>query len=358
VRRGWKIAIGGVSLVAVLLTLNTIVVDDETKPALVTVPGGRILHLPDGEMQVLEKGPRTAWPIVLIHCFTCAIDWWDGMIPRLERDNRVIAVDLRGYGGSEKPSSGYSMEDQASFVAEALSRLGVRSATVVGHSLGGTVATALNEGFPQLVRRLAIVDQAPDESFASGGLPITAKMSFVPVLGQALWQITPDFAIKDGLGAAFAPGYDVPDRFVDDFNRMTYTSYSSDTEEGDYSDAAPLDQRITRTGTPLLAIFGAEDQIYDAKEALAAYATVPGAQTRLIAGAGHSPNVEKPIETAALLLAFANSPVRGVGSKAQGRGSANANRRDGQEQNRHDKLATNPGAGPRGASGHSTAPGR
>jgi pimeloyl-ACP methyl ester carboxylesterase len=318
VRRRWKIAIGVVALLGVLLAVNAVVVEDETKPAGVTVQGGRILHLRGGEMQVLERGPHGAPPIVLVHCFTCAIDWWDGVIPRLDRDHRVIAVDLRGYGGSEKPGSSYSMEDQAAFVAEALRRLGVRDATVVGHSLGGTVITALNEGFPQLVGRLAIIDQAPDESYESGGLPFTAKLSFTPVLGPALWRITPDFAIKDGLGAAFAPGYDVPDRFVDDFRRMTYTSYTADTEEGDYSNALPLDRRIARTGTPLLAIFGAEDQIYDARKALAAYAAIPGARTKLVAGAGHSPNVEKPAETAALLLRFAKEPVRGVGSNPRG----------------------------------------
>lgn len=305
-RRGWKILVGAVLALAILLALNVWSVDSETKPAEVTVPGGRILHLPGGEMQVLERGPRTAAPIVLIHCFTCAIDWWDGMIPRLDRDHRVIAVDLRGYGGSEKPASGYSMEDQAAFVAEALSQLGVRDATVVGHSLGGTVATALSERFPELAGRLAIIDQAPDESYESGGLPFTAKLTFVPVLGQMLWQVTPDFAIKDGLSSAFAPGYDVPDRFVEDFNRMTYTSYTSDTEEGDYSDPTPLDRRIARDRTPLLAIFGAEDQIYDSRKALAAYAKVPGAQVKLIGGAGHSPNVEKPAKTAALVLRFAD----------------------------------------------------
>jgi pimeloyl-ACP methyl ester carboxylesterase len=308
-RRGWKIAIGAAVLIAVLLTLNTIIVEDETKPASVTVPGGRILQLRGGEMQVTEHGPRRGSPIVLIHCFTCAIDWWDAMVPHLDRDHRVIAVDLRGYGGSEKPGAGYSMANQASFVAEALHRLGARHATVVGHSLGGTVATALNESFPRLVRRLVIVDQAPDESYASGGLPLTAQLTFWPVLGPALWQITPDFAIKDGLGAAFAPGYDVPDRFVDDFKRMTYTSYSSDTEEGDYSDAEPLDRRIAQTGTPLLAIFGAEDQIYDAEEALAAYGAIPGAETKLIAGAGHSSNVEKPAATARALLGFVTKTI-------------------------------------------------
>ncbi len=83
-----------------------------------------------------------------------------------------------------------------------------------------------------------IIDQAPDRSYESGGLPFTAKLTFVPVLGQALWQVTPDAAIKDGLGVAFAPGYDVPDRFVDDFNRMTYDSYHDAPDaEYDYTDA-------------------------------------------------------------------------------------------------------------------------
>jgi pimeloyl-ACP methyl ester carboxylesterase len=305
-RRGWKIAIGVAAAVVVLLGLNLLLVDGETKSAGVTVPGGRILDLPGGRLQVLERGPRRGSPIVLIHCFSCAIDWWDGMIPLLDRRHRVIAIDLLGFGGSEKPGSGYSMPDQAKLVAEALEELGVSGAEVVGHSLGGTVATALAVESPRLVRRLVIVDQAPDGSYGPG-LPLTATLTFVPVLGQALWQVTPDFAIRDGLGAAFRSGYDVPDRFVDDFHRMTYTSYrDSGAGEGDYTDEKPLDRRLASIRMPLLAIFGAEDQIYDAKKALAAYGRLPGAETELIPGAGHSPNVEKPARTARLVLAFAD----------------------------------------------------
>ena len=55
-------------------------------------------------------------------------------------------------------------------------------------------------------------------------------------------------------------------------------------------------------------IFGAEDQIYDAQAAIARYRQVPGAQTHLIPGAGHSPNVEKPDLVAPLILAFAKPP--------------------------------------------------
>ena len=216
-RRGWKIAIGVTAVLVVLLTLNTIAVDNETKSAGVTVPGGKILSLAGGDVQILDVGPRTASPIVLIHCYTCAIDWWNGMIPLLRRDHRVIAIDLLGHGGSEKPGSGYEIDNQASLVAQALNQLGVRKATVVGHSLGGTVATALTETSPDLVRGLVIVDQAPDSSY--GGLNLLAKITYLPVVGEALWRTTPDFLIKDGLGQAFAPGYDVPDEFVDDFKK-------------------------------------------------------------------------------------------------------------------------------------------
>jgi pimeloyl-ACP methyl ester carboxylesterase len=315
--RGWKIAIGAVAALVVVLAVNTFAVDGETKSAAVTVPGGRILDLPDGKLQVLERGPHDASPIVLIHCYTCGIDWWDGMLPPLERRHRVIAVDLLGHDGSEKPDSGYSMPDQADIVAEALHRLGVSGAEVVGHSLGGTVATALTERHPELVSRLAIVDQAPDNSYIKD-FPISGELLFWPVLGQALWQITPDFAVKDGLGVAFAPGYDVPDRFVEDFDRMTYTAYDeSPRQERDYSNELSLDRRIARAGVPLLAIFGAEDQIYDARAALATYAKVPGARTVSIPGAGHSPNVEKPAETARLVLGFAKSPPQRLGSSAR-----------------------------------------
>ena len=64
---------------------------------------------------------------------------------------------------------------------------------------------------------------------------------------------------------------------------------------------------MEETGKPLMVIMGAEEQIIDepAKRLAEYRATVPGTETKLIAGAGHSPNVEKPAQTAALVLGFA-----------------------------------------------------
>ena len=313
-RRGWKIAIGILVALAVLLAINTIVVDSETKDAEITIEGGRILSLPGGDVQVTDSGEprsrRAGAPIVLLHCFGCSLHWWDSMVPLLAADHRVIRVDLLGHGGSAKPKSGYSIEDQADLVAAALDRLGVQGAVVVGHSLGGTVAVAVAERASQLVDRVAIIDQAPDSSF--GSLDFLAKLTMAPVIGQALWRVRIASLVKQGYEQAFAPGYDLadgfanPDQVVDDNKAMTYTSYHDSAQaEDDYTDAIPLDQRMTTAAVPLIVIFGAEDQIYDAGEALDAYKDVPGVRTAEVKGAGHSPNVEKPRETSALINEFA-----------------------------------------------------
>jgi pimeloyl-ACP methyl ester carboxylesterase len=279
----------------------------------VTVPGGRILDLPDGELQVVERGPHDGPPIVLIHCFSCAMDWWDGVLPMLEREHRVIAVDLLGHGGSEKPDSGYTPQNQAKVVSEALQRLEVKDAEVVGHSLGGSVTVALAQEHPQLVDRAVIIDMPPDNSY--GDLGFIASLAFQPLLGEALWQIKPNASVRDGLAVAFAPDFDVPDAFVEDVKRLTYTAYDdSPGGNDDFLDAGSLDQRMKDAGKPLMVLMGAEEQIVDdPQRALDQYKrAVPQAQIHLIGGSGHSPNVEKPGETARLILRFAQTAQKQV----------------------------------------------
>jgi pimeloyl-ACP methyl ester carboxylesterase len=323
--RGWKIGVGILAALLALLLLNALLVDGKTGSASVTAPGGRILELPGGDLQVVEGGPRSGTPIVLIHCYTCALGWWDGMRPALERSHRVVAMDLLGHGGSDKPGSGYTPSHQAELVAQALERLRVRDATVVGHSLGGLVAVALAEQEPWLVDRLAIVDMPPDNTYGTFGFP--ENLGFVPVLGQALWTLKPDSTIREGLEVAFAPGFEVPDAFVEDVKQMTYTAYDeTPSADEEYLDEAPLERRVGATGLPLLAIMGAEEQLVEnPRRALNQFGRVPGAVTRLIAGAGHSPNVETPNLTARLILTFAKVTPTGIGSPGRDeaeRGSA------------------------------------
>jgi pimeloyl-ACP methyl ester carboxylesterase len=316
VSRWLKITLGVIGGIVVLLLLNAVVVSNATKDAYVRDEGAQLMDTSSGTLQVLDQGDPQGSPIVLLHCATCSMDWWERLAPLLEQDHRVIRIDLLGMGGSAKPGSGYSMEDQASAVAEALAKLHVIGATVVGHSLGGSVAVAVAEQSPQLATRIVIVDQSPEDGFEHESLG--EHLSMWPVIGQAvarLVQVAPTSMVRGEYDQAFAPGYNIssgfdnPDQPVDDLRAMTYTALKDTVDaEEDYVDQSPLDKRLEALHVPLLVIFGAEDQIYDPQAAIARYQQVPGAQTHLIPGAGHSPNVEKPDLVAPLIRAFAKPP--------------------------------------------------
>jgi pimeloyl-ACP methyl ester carboxylesterase len=306
--RPLKIILGLLFVLLVLVILNAFALNNETKSAHLNVPGAELVQTTSGPLQVLDTGsspsqPTGSLPIVLIHGSAGAINWWDELIPRLKPDHRVIAIDLLGYGGSEKPDSDYSIETQAGLVAQVLAKLRVTQAVLVGHSLGGNVVTSVAEQAPDLVAGLVLIDSGPDNS---GGLSGSASAARTPLLGQALWRIAPDSVIRENVSQGFAPGYDVPDKYVEDVREMTYPAYSKSAEEGEaFKDDRTLPDRLTTVAKPLLVIFGEEDQIYDAREALSAYAAVPGARTHLILGSGHSPQVEAPDQTAKSIIGFA-----------------------------------------------------
>ena len=192
-----------------LLALNDVAATGETKPAEVTEPGGRILSLTGGDLQVVERGPRDGSPIVLIHCYSCAINWWDGVMPAARHGppgDRGRPPRARRLG---KARLGLLDPEPGGPRRPGLGRLGVKNAVVVGHSLGGGVATALAEQSPELVSKLVIIDSraSPDEESEPGAL---AKLPFVPVIGPALWRVKPDFSIRRGSRSRSRPALTFP----------------------------------------------------------------------------------------------------------------------------------------------------
>lgn len=293
------------ALLVVLLAVNTVVTSRETKAAKADV--GEIVELPGADLQVRDRGPGDAPAIVLLHCYTCSIHWWLDLEPLLASDSRVVSVDLPGHGGSEKPRDGYSAEAQADLVAAALRDAGVRDALIVGQSLGGVIATALAERHPELARGVVVIDSPVRERYRD--LPLTARIARAPVIGQAVKRAAPDSAIRDGLSDAFAEGFEVPDQFVEDVRRMTFSSFKNVPEQVDaYIEQAPIDDRLAKTGLPLLVVFGSEDTVVTPPdEAADEFRDIPDARVVMLDGIGHTPQVEAPRRTAALIRGFDRS---------------------------------------------------
>ena len=350
-RRALKFVLVALVVLLALGIVNALVLDSQTKPAEVTADGGEIETASSVDLQVFDSpatgpGPEGA-PIVLLHCFGCSSQWWNPILEQLNERHRVVRVDLIGHGGSEKPQSGYEIEAQAAAAAEALNSLGVQGATVVGHSLGGIVASSLAEQASELVDRVVLIG-VPSES-GEASLPFTEKVIRTPVIGQATWRLRLDAMIKRGYESAFAPGTDVsevfpgdPDRVVDDNRAMTYDSFTSASERADdFLEEQPVASRLAATGVPLMWIDGSEDQIIDATAVSEEFHAVPGAITKLIDGVGHSPNVEAPDETAKLILDFA-----GVAPPlAPGAAGASDEKKGGGKDNGGEGGKKNAGAG-------------
>lgn len=103
-----------------------------------------------------DIGKGTA--IVLLHGFLENKTMWQDFIPELSLKNRIITIDLLGHGETECLGYVHSMEDNADVVHEVLSNLRIRKAIFVGHSMGGYVALAFAELFPESIKGLVLLN--------------------------------------------------------------------------------------------------------------------------------------------------------------------------------------------------------
>src|SRR6267143_1765153 len=110
--------------------------------------------------------------LVLIHGWSCNLDYWRDQIPDFAKRNRVIAIDLPGHGQSDKPETAYTMDLFARAVDAVLRDTKVDRAGLVGHSMGTPVARQFYRKYPQKTLAIVIVDGAlrnfPDKKIMDG----------------------------------------------------------------------------------------------------------------------------------------------------------------------------------------------
>lgn len=111
-----------------------------------------------------DAGKGTA--VVLLHGFLENSSMWNAFVPELSKKYRVITIDLLGHGQTEPLNYVQTMEDNADMVLSVLNELRIRKAVFVGHSMGGYVALAFADLFPNIVKGIALVNSTakPDSS--------------------------------------------------------------------------------------------------------------------------------------------------------------------------------------------------
>lgn len=109
------------------------------------------------DMQLAQWGSGEEC-LLCVHGMTANCRCWDRLAPALSGRHRVLGVDLRGRGLTDKPASGYSLEHHVKDLHELLGHLGLKRVTLLGHSLGAYISVVFSSLYPDKVAKLILLD--------------------------------------------------------------------------------------------------------------------------------------------------------------------------------------------------------
>ena len=125
---------------------------------------GHTIHANGIRQHYLEAGSGA--PVILLHGFPFTNYTWRHQIPELAKRYRVVAPDLRGYGETDKPVSGYDKRNMARDLRELMRALNIGKIALVGHDRGARVATRFAKDYPEAIDRLVVMDNVPTRIIA------------------------------------------------------------------------------------------------------------------------------------------------------------------------------------------------
>ncbi len=244
--------------------------------------------------------------VVLIHGFGGSTYSWREIFPRLQESLDLLAVDLNGFGYTQRPraAQNYSLAGQVELVLRLLDHLHIDRAHFVGHSYGGGVVLSLARAHPQRVRSLVLVDAAPP-----GGAPPgqTWIRLFAPlVLGYTEnFALTPR-AIGDALRSVVHVDAIVTPEMIDQYLRRLRIAGFRNAFHGLIAarNRALSDEDFAALDMPALIIWGRHDSVVPLRTGQELSRKLRHAEWVVIEQAGHLPMEEQPDAFAVALREF------------------------------------------------------
>ncbi|HEY1376089.1 MAG TPA: alpha/beta fold hydrolase [Gemmataceae bacterium] len=238
----------------------------------------------------------TGRPLVLLHAFPLSAEMWRPQVEALSKDFRVIAPNLRGFGGTSTFGDTPSVDGMAAAVAELLDALSVTERVALGGlSMGGYVALAFTRKYPDRLRALILADTRaePDDDAAKANRDKQLHfLSGFTFSGPAnlFDQLLPKM-VSEGTRTRRP-------EVADQLRSLAAVQHPGGVSDAlialrDRPDAGP---GLAKIDVPTLVIVGAEDALTPPAMAQSLAGRITGAQLVTIPGAGHLSNVEKPDE--------------------------------------------------------------
>jgi pimeloyl-ACP methyl ester carboxylesterase len=272
------------------------------------------LTLRDGVgVNLVDAGEGPA--VVFLHGITATLGYYRENLPFFARTHRVVAIDLPGFGRSDKPDIGYDMAYFAGVVEEILDRKGIERATLVGNSMGGLISMLFALRNPGRIDRLVLVDPAG----------ITAYPRRLMLLGVQLLRILRvvdrPASLEDGAEqwerALLSPPR-VPSEAVTLLFRLVFPdqpeiaaryirAYVAAVSSDEYPNHLRatlragvsvlrhhVGERAAEIGAPTLIVWGARDRLLPVGGAHVLRSLIAGSRLIIYSQSGHCPMVDQP----------------------------------------------------------------
>lgn len=252
------------------------------------------------KLHYLEAGSGT--PIILLHGIGGDGSRWTPNIAPLSRDFHVFALDQIGFGESDKPMANYHSGMLAEFLVGFMDAVGLQKATLVGNSMGASVAAYTTVHYPARVDKLVLADGSgyraapratpptPEEqhrSWIQNGVTLDENREFFRIMWFDKSRVT-DAVVEDALHARLKSAWAI----------------SKMQESGRLGRGGVTDEEMRAIAAPTLIVWGAQDELANPSGADRLARDIKGSKKVLIENCGHLPQLEKSAEFNSLVTSF------------------------------------------------------
>jgi pimeloyl-ACP methyl ester carboxylesterase len=267
----------------------------------------RRVDLPGAQVNYVELGDGE--PILFVHGISGCWQNWLENLPRFARTNRVIALDLPGFGSSPMPSWEIDMPAYGRLLHDFCEKLGIDRATVVGNSMGGFIAVEAVTAMPGRFDRLVLVS-------AAGIINTWNPQLRATVTAWGWKQLGPHFARRGREIAArrwlrelvFRPFVRYPGLLRQDL-LLAQMEGGLKRAEGFGKAlrsliAHDIRERLGAIEMPTMIVWGLSDQVIPAEAAISYHRRIPDSRLEIFERTGHVPQLERPLRFNRLLEDF------------------------------------------------------
>lgn len=280
-----------------------------SRPGAAVTLRTRLVHGYRRAYRIAGDGP----PLLLVHGIGDSSRTWEQVIPLLARDHLVIAPDLLGHGGSDKPRADYSVAAYANGMRDLLAVLGIDRVTLVGHSLGGGVAMQFAYQFPDRTERLVLVstggaghDVSPvlrAATLPGAQLGLSAlRLPFARLAVNAVIDALRRLDTDTGLDAVDLRR--IVEALPDHTARSAFIRTLRSVVDWRGQVVTMLDRSYLTRGMPTMLMWGGRDSVLPVAHAHRAHAAMPGSRLEIFPNEGHFPFRTDPARFVGLLEDF------------------------------------------------------